>query len=730
MHLPTPLTRDLVLIGGGHAHALVLKRWGMKPLPGARLTLIDPAPATAYTGMLPGHVAGHYARPELEIDLVRLARRAGARVILDRACGLDAEAGLVRLENRPPVRFDVASLDVGVRGALPDKDGAAEHAVPAKPLDRFADRFEAFLARLEAREAKPKVAVIGAGAGGVELALACAHRLAEIRPKGFEVSLIEAREDILAEFPGPARKALKSALAKAGVRVHPGARLRSVQADSVRLADGAAIESHFTIAAAGPAPWDWIAHTSLALEAGYVKVGRTLQSITCANVFAAGDCAHYTHAPRAKAGVYAVRAAPVLFDNLRAALQGREPRRSFDPQGDYLRLVSTGKKSAVAAKWGMSVKGAPVWRVKDRIDRAFMAKLCDLEPMQPPKLKGARAAGVDDLAGGRPLCGGCGAKTARGPLLAGLADLPSPQRADVVAGRGDDAAVLAFGDRVQVLSTDHLRAIIEDPYLFARIAAVHALGDVWACGAAAQSGLVQLTLPPMSEAMQSATLKEVLAGAQSVFGPEGADLVGGHTATGAEFTLGFSVTGLAARAIRQRAAKPGDALILTKPLGTGVLMAGDMALKAPGRHMAACWTSMARPQGAAARQLAEDARAMTDVTGFGLAGHLLSLLSSDACARIELDALPVLDGAEDLASSGVRSSLFEANRLGPADLDAPRGARADLLMDPQTAGGLLAAVPEEAARRRLEALHAAGEPAWIIGVVEKHREGRSKIRAR
>jgi len=730
MPLPVPLTRDLVLIGGGHTHALVLKRWGMKPLPGVRMTLIDPSPVTAYTGMLPGHVAGHYARKDLEIDLVRLARNAGARLVLDRACGLDAEAGLIRLEGRAPVRYDVASLDVGVRGALPGVDGAAEHAVAAKPLDRFADRWAEFLARLERREARPEVAVIGAGAGGVELALACAHRLSRTNPKGFEVSLIEARGDILEELPGAARKALKSALQKAGVRVHAGARLSQVQAHAVRLADGAVIDSHFTIAAAGPAPWDWLANTSLALEDGYVTVGRTLQSLTSGAVFAVGDCAHLTHAPRPKAGVYAVRAAPALYDNLRAAVEGREPSRSFNPQGDYLKLVSAGSKTAVGSKWGITLKGAPVWTLKHRIDQAFMAKLADFKPMATAPLKGPRAAGVDALAAGRPLCGGCGAKTARGPLMEGLSALPAPQRADVVAGRGDDAAILTFGDRVQVLSTDHLRAFIEDPYLFARIAAVHALGDVWACGAAAQSGLVQLTLPPMREAMQSAVLKEVLAGAQSVFGPEGADIIGGHTATGAEFTLGFSVTGLADRAVRQGRARPGDQLVLTKPIGTGVLLAAEMALLAGGRDLAACWESMARPQGGAARQLAEDARAMTDVTGFGLAGHLLSLLGEDACARLDLDALPVLDGAEAMAQAGVRSSLFEANQLTRAELDAPTGARSDLLLDPQTAGGLLAALPEDRARRRIEQMRGAGEPVWVIGAVEACAEGRARIRAR
>ncbi|MFW6413090.1 MAG: selenide, water dikinase SelD, partial [Oceanicaulis sp.] len=422
--------------------------------------------------------------------------------------------------------------------------------------------------------------------------------------------------------------------------------------------------------------------------------------------------------------------APVLFDNLRAAMQGRDPGRSFKPQGDYLKLVSTGAKRAVGVKFGLVAKGGPVWSLKDRIDRRFMQKLSDVEPMAPERLKGARAAGVDDLHGGQPLCGGCGAKTARAPLFEGLADLPAPQRTDIVAGRGDDAAMLAFGDRVQVLSTDHLRAFVDDPYLFARIAAVHALGDVWACGASAQSGLVQLTLPPMREAMQAGVLKDVLAGAQSVFGPEGADIVGGHTSTGAEFTLGFSVTGLAARAVRQGGAKPGDVLILTKPIGSGVLLAGEMTLKAGGRAVAACWESMARPQGEAARQLAEDARAMTDVTGFGLAGHLLSLLGEDSCAMLDLSALPVLDGAEALAEAGVRSTLFEANRLGKIELNAPTGARADLLLDPQTAGGLLAAVPEDAAERRLEALHAANEPAWIIGWIETRRDGCARVRAR
>ncbi|KAB2877454.1 MAG: bifunctional NADH dehydrogenase FAD-containing subunit/selenide, water dikinase SelD, partial [Albidovulum sp.] len=183
-----PLTRDLVLIGGGHTHALVLRMWGMRPLPGVRLTLISPEPAAAYSGMLPGHVAGHYPREALQIDLVRLARHAGARLILGRAEGIDRAAGRIRVQGRPAVAYDVASIDIGITSDMPALTGFAANAVPAKPLDAFADAWEAFAGRAARGEAAPRVAVIGGGVAGVELALAAHHRLGP----GAEVTVIEA----------------------------------------------------------------------------------------------------------------------------------------------------------------------------------------------------------------------------------------------------------------------------------------------------------------------------------------------------------------------------------------------------------------------------------------------------------------------------------------------------------------------------------------------------------
>lgn len=171
-----PLTQDLVLVGGGHAHALVLRKWGMNPLPGARLTVINPGPTAPYTGMLPGHVAGHYSRDTLEIDLVRLCHFAGARLILAHATGMDRAARTIAVQGRGPVAYDVASIDIGITAKM-DIPGFAEHAVGAKPLDIYAQRWRDFVAAAKEGSVAPTIAVIGGGVAGCELSLAMTHAL-------------------------------------------------------------------------------------------------------------------------------------------------------------------------------------------------------------------------------------------------------------------------------------------------------------------------------------------------------------------------------------------------------------------------------------------------------------------------------------------------------------------------------------------------------------------------
>jgi len=285
---------------------------------------------------------------------------------------------------------------------------------------------------------------------------------------------------------------------------------------------------------------------------------------------------------------------------------------------------------------------------------------------------------------------------------------------------GDDAAILRGPSGAQVLSTDHLRGFVSDPWLMGQLAAIHALGDVWAMGAAPQLALAQIILPRASETVAERMLAELLDGAQSVFGPAGATLAGGHTTMGAEQNVGFTVTGTCAHPVPKQGAQPGDVLILTKPLGTGIILAADMQNVRPrsgllGPVWAACVASMARPMGQDAAILAPVARAMSDVTGFGLAGHLAEMLGDTLSAVLDHTALPVLDGAMGLAGQGVRSTLAPANRaaLRP-EWDGPM---ADLLVDPQTCGGLLAAVPAAQAEAVLLQLTKAGAPARSLGRV-------------
>ena len=704
--LGIPAVKDLVFVGGGHAHALVLLRWAMNPLPGVRLTVINPGAAAPYTGMLPGLIAGHYRRDEIMIDLLRLARQSGARAILDRATGIDRAARLVHLAGRPPIPYDLLSLDIGIGSDLPDIPGYADHAVAAKPLGRYAEAWEAFLARgLPA----PHLVIIGGGIGGVELALASHHRLRGLG-RAPVITVVDRGAEALPNIGRGARERLLHHAAAAGITFVTGAEAQAIGAGHVTLTTGQTLRSDFTLSVAGTRPQGWLATTGLALEKGFVRVGPSLQS-SDPLIFAVGDCAHLSHAPRPKAGVFAVREAPVLFHNLRAALTGGA-MKPYHPQRDYLKLVSTGGRGAVADKFGLRSGGAWLWRVKDRIDRRFMAMFTAGGAMVQPLPPEPRVEGLVEAMGPKPLCGGCGAKLGAEGLLAALAGLPAPSRPDVLSGRGDDAAVLRAGQGVQVITTDHLRALTEDARLMARIAANHALGDIFAMGARPQAALAQEILPRLSETLGSRTLAEIMDEAARVFAEAGADIVGGHSSTGAELTIGFTVTGLTDHPITKAGARPGDVLILTKPLGTGTVLAAEMAMaRLPGlilgEAVAATFASMATSLGPAAGVIAPEASAMTDVTGFGLAGHLLEICdASGVAADLALEALPLLPGAEALAAAGEASSLAPQNRAaclgrltGP--LTSPRAA---LLFDPQTCGGLLAAVPAKAAPTLLAAL--------------------------
>ncbi|MEM6386765.1 MAG: selenide, water dikinase SelD [Pseudomonadota bacterium] len=716
MQETTPLSCDIVLIGGGHAHALLLRAWGMDPLPGARLTLINPTATAPYTGMLPGFVAGHYGREDLEIDLVKLARFAGARLIFGQVTGMDRETRSVTMQGRAPIAYDYASFDIGITSDMPNLPGFAEHGVAAKPLGRFARHWRDHLAG-----SGGPIVVIGGGVAGVELALAIEHGL----PDGTPVTVVEA-ENALRGVNAKTSDMLRQALERQGITLLENTTVKEVTADAVTLSGGGLLPAALTVGAAGARPFDWLNDTGLDLHDGYINVGADLRSTNDPRIFAVGDCAHLSASPRPKAGVFAVRAAPALTHNLKAVASDR-PLKPFKPQASYLKLISLGGKDAVADRGKQSFGGAWAWRWKDWIDRRFMDRLNHLPAMSAVQTKTPRAVGAGTE---QPLCAGCGSKVAPDILRNVLETLDMPFRPDVLTGPGADAAMLEIRGVRQALTTDHLRSFWDDPWLFGRIAALHALGDIWAMGARPQAVLCHVTLPRMTEPLQGRWLSEVMGAVAEVCEAEGAAIVGGHSTQGAEFTVGFSVTGLdAPEHLLRPSPQEGDALILTRPLGSGTLFAAEMTGQARGDDIAAALAVMTVSQGDAARALAKDARAMTDVTGFGLAGHAAHMLAeANLTAEINMDAVPLYAGALKLAEHGVRSSLWAANRADVAFEGADTG-RNSLLFDPQTVGGLLAAVETHRADSLVQTLQSLRHDAAIIGHLVPREEDQPEIRA-
>ena len=363
-----------------------------------------------------------------------------------------------------------------------------------------------------------------------------------------------------------------------------------------------------------------------------------------------------------------------------------------------------------------------------------MRRFNELPAMAEPPAAVSPAAdqqALKDISAIAMRCGGCGAKVGATVLSRALGSIEPAARDDVVVGLDapDDAALVDVGgDKLSLQTVDYFRAIVDDPYTLGKIAANHSLGDVYAMGGEPQTALAIATVPYGLEAKVEADLSAMMAGANEVLRAAGCALVGGHTSEGAELALGFAINGLVPRAdaLRKAGLRPGDALILTKPIGTGTLLAADMRGKAKARWVMAAIAHMVQSNGRAADILRRHGvHAATDVTGFGLIGHLVEMVrASNVDVTVAVDRVPLLDGARETVALGIFSSLQPQNvrlRRAVRELETvAKHPRYPLLFDPQTAGGLLAAVPLGAAERCVAELRASGYAgADVVGLVSE-----------
>jgi selenide,water dikinase len=373
--------KRLVLAGGGHAHVEVLRALGAAPRTDVQLTLVSPYPWLTYSGMLPGYIAGHYALEDCTVDLAPLVARAGGTFLQTTATLVSAGARELVCSDGSVLPYDVLSLDVGSQPRLAGIEGVGQHATVVRPLEKLVAGWHELRERARGGGVKA-VTLVGGGAAGVELAFAMDHGLrADLGDAAPHVRIISEASTVLPEWPLGARWRARRCLATRGIGVHVDGRVGEVGAGYVRLENGLEYASDAVFWTAGADAPDWLRDSGLATDPrGYVLTNDLLQSPSHPQVFAAGDCAVEQGHPVPRAGVFAVRAGPVLGHNLVAALEGR-PLLAHIPKPRYLALLSTGERHAIGA-WGpLSFSGRWAWRWKDRIDRTWMARY--REPAAP-----------------------------------------------------------------------------------------------------------------------------------------------------------------------------------------------------------------------------------------------------------------------------------------------------------------------------------------------------------
>ena len=719
---------DIVLLGIGHTNAHVLRMWKMKPIPDVRLTCVSNYSLATYSGMLPGALAGQYATSRMEIDLVRLCASANAHLIVDQVIGVDTTEHRLLFESRPPLAFDLLSVGIG---SVPTRKGveALDDTVLAiKPMQTFLERFSSRVAEVaDQRDGQPiRITIVGGGAGGVEIAFCVPNRIRSILGNAIsEITLVTANESLISGTRGKTSALARRELQRRGVRLELGHRVTKIVDGVVTLSNGDTLETDIALWATSAIAPPLLANVGLPKDdRGFLLTRPTLQSVRDDSIFAVGDSGTIEGSQNPKAGVYAVRQGRVLWENLQRSLSGQSLEQ-YEPQRDFLKLFNTGDGKAIGEYKRLTFHSRWAWKLKDGIDGKFMDKYQDysLMPMmsQPP--------GQD--AATQMRCAGCGGKVGGSVLSRVLERLEIPPNEHVLLGleAPDDAAIVrAPGGRPLTVTVDFFAAPLDDPYLVGRIAALNTASDVFALGAQPLAALASTTIPVGRPRHQEQLLYDVLAGGLEEFRAMGATLVGGHTIEGPQLTVGFTMLADSAqdKPLTKAGLRAGDKLVLTKPLGSGILLAAHMQARCGARWMDRLLpTMLLSNQHAAALVTQFDIGGVTDVTGFGLAGHLLEMLrASGLGCQLQLDAIPLLSGVRELASAGLESTLAPVNRVAEADIRVDESLRASptyaALFDPQTCGGLLLGVRDSDVEGVLERLRDQSDvpPAVIGDVVE------------
>ena len=711
----------IVLLGIGHTNAYVLKQWRMQPRHDAELICVSNHALASYSGMFPGVLSGQYTLEESQIDLVRLCRAAGARLVTGRIKSIDHEYRELLFEDHPPLAYDWLSIGVG---SQPDQrdleiaDGAS--ILVLKPMQTLLGRLQQHLqdwVRNAPNSVECRLLIVGGGVGGIEVGLCLQKWLKKEYPQTrFQLTLAYRGGRLAGGLSPAAEQQLRKVLQGQGIELLSESEVVRVAHDHVETRSGQQIPADGVIWATGAVGANWMQGLGLPLDdRGFLRTQANLTCVDHPRIFAVGDCGSIDGQAIPKAGVYAVRQGPVLWENLARGLEGQE-LRDFVPQGNFLKLVNAGDGTAIADYFGKSWRAGWVWKWKNRIDRRFMSMYQDYTAMAP-----VMDTGESELQ--QPFCAGCGSKVGAQLLSRVLTRLSQATSDQPVSQQPVSEQMVSSLDKIEDValvpqerhpwaawSVDYFTSPVEEPALAGRIAALHAASDLHAKGLEPEHAVAIVQIPHGDPVEQERYLFEALSGALQELNGMNCRLVGGHTIESERFALGFSMlANVDEKQVRSKSSpQEGDYLIVTKPLGTGILLASHMNAECRALWWEPLIRSMLQSNAWAGKTAARlGAHAVTDITGFGLAGHLVEMLApqqfSAACA---LGRVPLLPGVMELIREGVQSTLAPANRQSESSfrrsgdvtleqLAGDLGAAYSSLFDPQTCGGLLIALPAE-----------------------------------
>ena len=675
-----------MLIGGGHANVQVLRKLCMNEYMGLNVILISEDYKAIYSGMTPGYIKKFYSLEDISIDLQRLCFNAGATFIKDKVINLDTENQKIYLKDNPSVSFDILSINSGSisNNRITNLNNESK-IISVKPISSLIANLSHIDSLVE-NSSQKKVSIVGGGVAAFELSFALYKRY------NGNISLNIISSPLLAEknLNISTINRLKKIAKNLGINLISN-KVITINNSEIALDNEDKIQSDCVLLSTGASLPDWLEKSDLEKTENFIAVNHHLQSLNHKNIFVTGDVATIKNYKRPKSGVMAVRQGEVLKENLFLFLL-KKPLKKFKPQNNWLYLIGTHKNSAVLNYFNFSFSGNWCWQLKKIIDLNFMRKFSFSEQNDMNK----KIYNLNNFKDDTPkmYCQGCGSKVSKNTLINFLSNQNNNKELS-------DSTEIKFEQSAVLQTIDHIKLFKSiNPYDFGIISYLHSQNDILSAGGSVHSLSVSIGVPFSENLVESFYLEYFMRGIQIEASKDDAYLAAGHSYQTEEPAVTITMNGIIKQKSKKYLANEGNLIYLSKPLGTGYLLAAyfqNSKLLSISDFEKLLRYLKKSNDSAAKSGFSYGSQLMTDISGFGLASHLGDICqSSNLSAQINLKNEILINNKLEILKN-YESSGYKNNYLSSFDsIDIQENhPLMKIIFDPQTNGPLLIAIDKE-----------------------------------